>query len=90
MIEPANVRLVTSADDRYASGVLPEKRHLSRKQISKNSIGAYRELCREIGVFFEAVSVIESGALSRNEAFERSPVCLLCHYHLGTIDEIHS
>jgi hypothetical protein len=45
----------------YMWGPLPEKehlfnKHLFTKQLSKHSIGAYMELCREIGVSFEAVA----------------------------------
>jgi len=36
---------------------LPEKRHLFLKNISDHSIGAYKELCKGIGVAFEAVPV---------------------------------
>ena len=55
-IEPAEVRLITGPDDPYTWQTLPEKRHLFRKQLSKHSIGAYRELCRGVGVSFEAVT----------------------------------
>lgn len=54
-IEPAEIRLITSPDDPYAWRCLPEKQHLFSKHLSKHSVGAYRELCREIGVSFEAV-----------------------------------
>jgi len=36
---------------------LPEKKHLFLKNISDHSIGAYKELCKGIGVAFEAVPV---------------------------------
>jgi hypothetical protein len=36
---------------------LPEKKHLFMKNISDHSIGAYKELCKGIGVAFEAVPV---------------------------------
>ena len=54
-IEPAEVRLITSANDSYTWQILPEKEHLFKKHLSKHSIGAYRELCRGVGVSFEAV-----------------------------------
>ena len=61
-IEPADIRLMTNADDLYTWQALPEKQHLFKKQLSKHSIGAYRELCREVGVSFEAVSTTSSNA----------------------------
>ena len=54
-IEPEDVRLMTNVDDPYSWQALPEKDHLFKKQLSKHSIGAYRALCREVGVSFEAV-----------------------------------
>jgi hypothetical protein len=36
---------------------LPEKKHLFLKNISDHSIGAYKELCKGIGVAFEAIPV---------------------------------
>ncbi|KAK3169330.1 hypothetical protein OEA41_008713 [Lepraria neglecta] len=59
-IEPVEVRLITSADDPYTWQILPEKEHLFKKHLSKHSIGAYKELCREVGVSFEAVLAPES------------------------------
>jgi len=43
LIEPTQVRLITSADDPYAWKVLPEKEHLFKKHMNKLSIGAYDE-----------------------------------------------
>ena len=54
-IKPEDVRLMTNADDPYSWQALPEKDHLFKKQLSKHSIGAYRALCREVGVSFEAI-----------------------------------
>jgi hypothetical protein len=54
-IEPTQVRLITGAEDPYAWKVLPEKKHLFEKHMSKHSIGAYMELWRGVGVSFEAV-----------------------------------
>ena len=54
-IEPAEVRLILSATDPYTWQILSEKEHLFKKHLSKHSIGAYRELCRGVGVSFEAV-----------------------------------
>ena len=59
-IEPAEVRLITSANDPYTWQILPEKEYLFKKHLSKHSIGAYRELCRGVGLSFEAVLVPES------------------------------
>ena len=56
-VEPAEVRLITGADDLYTWQMLPEKTYLFKKQLSKHSTGAYRELCRGVGVSFEAVAV---------------------------------
>ena len=63
-IEPAEVRLITNAEDPYIWQALPEKSHLFKKQLSKHTIGAYKELCREVGVSFEAVLVPESTAFA--------------------------
>ena len=54
-IEPAEVRLITRAGDPYTWRILPEKQYLFEKHLSKHSIGAYRELCQEVGISFEAV-----------------------------------
>lgn len=56
-IEPSQVRLIPSADDPYSWKVLPEKKYLFSKNMSDHSISAYKELCGEIGVLFEAVPV---------------------------------
>jgi len=66
-IEPAEVRLITSADDLYVWRFLPEKQYLFRKHLSKHSVGAYRELCREVGVSFEAVLAAASDHSSKEE-----------------------
>ena len=63
-VEPANVRLMPGAGDGYVWSVLPEKKYLFSKQLSKHSIGAYTELCRGVGVSFEAVVVSESAKAS--------------------------
>jgi hypothetical protein len=55
VVEPAQVRLITTADDLYSWKVLPGKEHLFEKQLSKHSIGAYMELFRDVGDSFEAV-----------------------------------
>ena len=54
-IEPTHVRLITNANDPYSWKVRLGKEHLFKKQLSKHSIGAYMELCRGVGVSFQAV-----------------------------------
>ena len=71
-IEPAEVRLITSGDDPYTWHMLPEKQHLFMKHLSKHSIGTYRELCRGVGVSFEAIlSHNSSNAAERKPRGER-------------------
>ena len=52
--DPGDVRLITGMNDPYTWKMLTEKQDLFKKHLSKHSIGAYRELCREVGVSFEA------------------------------------
>lgn len=49
-IEPNMVRLIPPEEDGYVWSRIPEREHLFPKQLSKHSIGAYMELCREVGV----------------------------------------
>ncbi|EXJ73551.1 uncharacterized protein A1O5_03312 [Cladophialophora psammophila CBS 110553] len=58
-IEPNQVRLVPDLQDGYRWVRQPEREHLFMKQLSKHSIGAYMELCREINISIEAVAWIE-------------------------------
>ena len=44
------------AENGYKWSVLPEREHLFTKQLSKRSVGAHKELCREVGKSFEAVT----------------------------------
>ncbi|KAL9584903.1 MAG: hypothetical protein Q9212_001837 [Teloschistes hypoglaucus] len=60
-IEPAHVRLVTSASDLYTWQTIPEKAHLFKKHLSKQTISAYRRICRNVGVTFEAIHSSDSG-----------------------------
>jgi hypothetical protein len=71
-IEPSQVRLIPGADDPYSWKVLPEKKYLFTKNLSDHSISAYKELCGEIGVLFEAVPVetTRTGAGSEDVAQE--------------------
>jgi hypothetical protein len=47
---------MTNEDDPYSWKYLPTRGHLFKKSLSKHSIGAYVELCREVGISFEAVA----------------------------------
>ena len=79
-IEPAEVRLITSANDPYTWQILAEKEHLFKKNLSKHSIGAYRELCRGVGVSFEAILAPESSNAVERKALEErrgAGVCVL-------------
>ncbi|PVH69519.1 hypothetical protein DL98DRAFT_171041 [Cadophora sp. DSE1049] len=55
-IDPSEVRLITRVEDPYSWQSLPARTHLFEKNLSKHSIGAYMELCREVGVSSEAVA----------------------------------
>jgi hypothetical protein len=67
-IEPSQVRLIPRPDDPYTWKVLPEKKYLFSKNISDHSISAYKELCGEIGVLFEAVPVVARQARTGSES----------------------
>lgn len=60
MVDPEVVRLIPNPDDGYIWVRQPEREHLFMKQLSKHSYGAYVELCREIGISFEATLKPES------------------------------
>ena len=68
--QASKVRLITKADDPYTWRILPEKQYLFKKHLSKHSIGAYRELCREVGVSFEAVLAPESSNAAEGKLLE--------------------
>jgi len=71
-IKPAEVRLIISANNLYTWQILPEKSYLFKKHLSKHSIGASRDLCRGVGVSFEAVPAPElSNATERKVLEER-------------------
>ena len=59
-IEPAEIRLITSADDPYTWQILPEKQYLFTKHLSKHSVGDYKELCQGVGISFEVVLASQS------------------------------
>ena len=71
-IEPTQVRLQPPIEDGYVWKPVPKKEHLFRKelfekQLSKHSIGAYMELCRGVGVSFEAAPLFNSGNMPCSE-----------------------
>ena len=70
LIEPSQVRLVTTSDDPYTWAALPEKRHLFSKNISDHSIGAYKELCEGIENIFEVIPAIAAGCLQGDVALD--------------------
>ncbi|MCJ1426426.1 hypothetical protein MMC29_004329, partial [Sticta canariensis] len=72
VIEPAQVRLKPDAQDGYMWNALPERQHLFTKQLSKHSLGAYMELCREVGKSFEAVARDSSGASFSGDEIQAS------------------
>ena len=76
MVEPGDVRLIPNINNDYAWQVLPEKQYLFQKHISKHSIGAYCELCRGIGVSFEAVRPSEKRQLEEMDLPEEKPPVL--------------
>ena len=60
VVEPSQVRLLPDSQDGYVWSVRPERKHLLRKnlfkkQLSKHAVGAYMELCHEVGKSFDAV-----------------------------------
>jgi hypothetical protein len=69
-VEPADIRLIPGPGDGYTWAVLPEKQYLFSKQLSKHSIGAYMELCRGVGVSFEALADSEPGKAPQGERAE--------------------
>ena len=61
VIELLQVRLIPGPDDPYIWKVLPEKKELFLRTFLKNisdySIGAYKELCKGVGIIFKAIQV---------------------------------
>ena len=78
-VRPEDVRLITSPDDPYTWQVLPEKRHLFTKHLSKHSTGAYRELSRGVGISFEAVLLAKAPPCKVTERYRHQcdEVCCL-------------
>jgi hypothetical protein len=62
---------------------LPEKKYLFSKNLSDHSISAYKELCGDIGVLFEAVPVeiTRTGAGSEDIAEEVVTLGEVCEFH---------
>lgn len=54
-VAPSEVRLIPRDDDGYEWRYGTEKCYLFHKHLSKQNLGACRELCREVGLSFEAV-----------------------------------
>lgn len=71
LIKLADVRLIISANNSYIWHPLAEKEYLFKNYLSKRFIGAYRELCRGVGVSFEVVPVPNSNAMERRVLEER-------------------
>lgn len=53
-VQPAQIRLLPRHEDPYRWQWLPEKGYLFSKNLSDHSTGAYKELCKGVGVTFEA------------------------------------
>ncbi len=70
-IQPAEVRLVTRADDTYIWRTLPEKQYLFQKHLSKHSVGAYRETCREVGISFKAAQKPQPSKAAEGKLLEK-------------------
>ncbi|PZD29767.1 hypothetical protein A1F96_04891 [Pyrenophora tritici-repentis] len=54
-IDPQAVMLITSPDEPYTWSYMPERAHLFQKHLSKHTMGAYVQLCAEVGETFEAI-----------------------------------
>ncbi|KAK5308901.1 hypothetical protein LTR70_010751 [Exophiala xenobiotica] len=54
-VDPAEVRLVPGPADPYAWQYGPEQEHLFRKQLSKHTVSAYRQICQHLGHAIQAV-----------------------------------
>jgi hypothetical protein len=55
-IDPSEVRLITRVEDPYSWQSLPARTYLFEKNLSKYSIRAYIELCREVSISFETIA----------------------------------
>jgi hypothetical protein len=57
-MKPSQIRIIPKAQDLYIWKFVPEKKELfskiSLKNISDLSIGAYKELCKGVGLMFKA------------------------------------
>lgn len=72
VIEPNLVRLIPSSEDEYIWIREPEREHLFKKQLSKQSTGAYMELFREVGFSIRAAAPHQL----TNSSKDGSVVCL--------------
>src|SRR2546423_14743236 len=72
-VSPADVRLITGAQDPYKWISLPEKRYLFEKHLSKHCTRAYREICVGVGDAFEAVPTDASNNETRPSAETPKP-----------------
>ncbi|EEU38569.1 uncharacterized protein NECHADRAFT_88513 [Fusarium vanettenii 77-13-4] len=55
-IEPSKVRLVTKQSDMYTWVYTAEVAHLFSKNLSEHGLTAHKELCREVGQSFHAIT----------------------------------
>lgn len=72
LIDPKEVRLLPRPTDPYLWQYLPERGHLFTKQLSKHNIGAFREICRELGssiIVFARDNSNEAWTNEENSAF---------------------
>ena len=81
--------MITTAEDQYTWRILPEKEHLFKKyilkeHISKQSIGAYRQLYQAIGDSLEAVVRTDSGGINRGACQESA---VMVGISLGTRED---
>ena len=70
-VESVEVQLITSANNLYTWQILVEKEHLFTKNLSKYSIGAYRELYRGVDMSFKAILAPKSSNATKRKVFEK-------------------
>ncbi|KAK5069359.1 hypothetical protein LTR51_008609 [Lithohypha guttulata] len=54
-VDAADVRLVPGPTDPYVWQYGPEQEHLFRRQLSKHNVGAYRQICQNLGRSIQVV-----------------------------------
>ena len=74
LVDPSSVRLIPHPEDRYIWIRRPEREHLFQKQLSKHSVRAYAELCREIGI---SIDVILRDPAAAEIGFDGVEVCYI-------------